>query len=73
MSTLTLTYSAGAEQRHVRATRDGMYWLVVDELGDDKRIVERVDAGAEADAIARDYAAQADAAGHPLVEPSEDA
>lgn len=67
MSAFTLTYNAGAELRRVRATRSGRQWLVLDELGDDKRVVELVDALDEADAVARDYVAQATAAGRPLV------
>lgn len=67
MSSLTLSYNAGDERRHVRATRSGRGWLVLDELGEDKRVVELVDALDEAAALARDYVAQATAAGHPLV------
>jgi len=75
MSALTLTYNAGAEQRLVRAAQQGEQWLVVDELGDDRRTVESdIPEEGEALAIARDYAAQATAAGHPLVgSPHDDA
>ena len=68
----TLTYTAGDEQRVVRATAEGGQWVVLDELGDDRRVVERVDADGEAAAIVRDYAAQASAAGHPLVGGADD-
>lgn len=68
MSALTLTYSAHAKQRLVRAAQQETQWLVVDELGDDRRTVESdIPEEGEALAIARDYAAQATAAGHPLV------
>jgi hypothetical protein len=40
MSALTLTYNAGDERRRVRSAQQGRQWVVVDELGDDKRIVE---------------------------------
>jgi hypothetical protein len=68
MSALTLTYNAGHAQRRVRAAKHGRQWLVVDELGDDKRTVESdIPEEDEAVAIARDYAQQAMAAGHPLI------
>ena len=68
MSALALTYNAGDAQRRVRAAQHRRQWLVVDELGDDRRTVESgIPEENEAVAIARDYAEQAMAAGHPLV------
>lgn len=72
MSALTLSYNAGDEQRHVRATRVGPRVAC-----EDKRVVELVDVLDEAAAPARDYVAQATAAGHLLVrcpdsDPDED-
>ena len=71
---MTLTYTAGTDQRSVRIVRDDEdpSWVVLDELGDDTRVVERVDGvddaqRDEAESIAADYAEQAAAAGEPLV------
>lgn len=67
------------EQRTVNVTRHNGAWVVLDELGEDKRVVEilpvdnddtRDEAREEADAIAADYAAAAAAAGEPLVSAS---
>jgi len=70
---MKLTYATDeGEQRTVKVARDGGAWVVLDELGEDKRIVERLpvdsdEAREEADAIATDYAASAAAAGEPLM------
>lgn len=73
MSPLTLTYNAGDEQRRVRAAQQDRQWVVVDELDDDRRTVESdIPEEDEAAAVARDYAAQAMAAGRPLVGPVVD-
>lgn len=62
-----IIYIAGGEQRTVRAVQEGDAWLVFDELGEDRRLVERCEDDGAAEALARDYAEQSECAGHPLV------
>lgn len=67
------TYPTGSVHRRVRAVALAQRgWVVVDELANrrGRRLVERLtdprDEESQADAVARDYAAQATRAGCPL-------
>jgi len=69
------SYTAAGRRRTVLVKHDRRAWTVVDALDDDRRVVERLtepsDQRLQAEAIARDYAGQAQVGGYPLARPCE--